>query len=344
VTITWLGRHRKLLSWIAGSVAVLLVATAGCGYALMRHLNDNLTQVNLSSLLGPQTATPTAGTLNILFIGADRRGEAGAKAAGDTYPNEADTLTLLHVRLSDKNTDLVSIPRVTDVHIPSCPMADGKMSAPQEGEIGAAFAIPNQDGKHDGLGAACTIKTLEQDTGLHIDHFIMSDFDTFKDGVRALGGVHLCVPQTVYDPNSGITVKAGCQRLTPDQALAYSRARSNGGAGLQTQRIARGQLLAAALIDQVHASLTHPVEVYRFIDAVTKTLTVDSQLGGITGLYKLVSQLRAIPAKDIHSFITQEVPESVIGTDGLPDTKWTARDSKIFADMKAGLAVPSSLS
>ena len=110
-----------------------------------------------------------------------------------------------------------------------------------------------------------------------------------------------------------------------------------------TQRIAHGQLLAAGLIQQMHDSLLHPVEIYRFIDAVTKTLTVDKQSGGVTGLYTLISKLSATPASEISEFTTPEVPDSVLGVDRQPDTKWTARDSKIFADMKAGLAVPKAL-
>src|ERR1700761_5314205 len=101
VTNTWLRRHRKLLSWIAGSAAALLVAAAGSGAALVRPLAATLPQVALARLVGPPAAAPAAGTLNVLFIGADSRGEAAARAAGDTYPNEDDTITLLHVRLRE---------------------------------------------------------------------------------------------------------------------------------------------------------------------------------------------------------------------------------------------------
>ena len=58
-------------------------------------------------------------------------------------------------------------------------------------------------------GAACTIKTVEKLTNIRIDHHVVVDFGGFKDMVNALGGVKVCVPQDVNDPQSHLVLDQG---------------------------------------------------------------------------------------------------------------------------------------
>ena len=45
----------------------------------------------------------------------------------------------------------------------------------------------------------------------------------------------------------------------------------------------------SALVGRVKSKLLNPSAIYRFLDAATKAITIDSQLGGIHGLYDLAS-------------------------------------------------------
>ena len=79
------------------------------------------------------------------------------------------------------------------------------------------------DGNHTALGVACTVTTIEQDTGIYIDHFVVINFAGFKDMVAALGGVQECNPTPINDPKSHLHLSAGHHILTPTQALGYVR-------------------------------------------------------------------------------------------------------------------------
>ena len=155
---------------------------------------------------------------------------------------------------------------------------------------------------------ACTIKTIEQDTGIYIDHFIVVNFTGFKDMVAALGGVPECNPTPIDDPLSGLHLTAGHHLLTPKQALGYVRARYTLGNGSDLERIGRQQAFMSSLIARVQGKMLDPLAIYRFLDAATQSLTIDSQLGGITGLYNLGESLRGIPKEDIAFFTLPNVP------------------------------------
>src|ERR1700723_2697636 len=70
-----------------------------------------------------------------------------------------------------------------NTNIPACEMGNGQVSAPTQFKINEAFAIGNLDGNHTSLGVACTVKAVEQDTGIYINHFVVVNFSGFKDMV-----------------------------------------------------------------------------------------------------------------------------------------------------------------
>src|ERR1700755_1650857 len=285
----WL-RHwprKKILIWGSASLALLLIAVTSSGYVLFRHFDANLKQGDIRGLLGapPVNLHPQAENIMVL-VSDSRQGLSKAYASG-LVTDQSDTLMIIHIPADRKWAEVMSIPRDSWVSIPACKMGNGQMSAPQQYKINEAFAIGNLDGNHTALGIACTVKTLEQDTGIYIDHFISVNFTGFKDIVAALGGVYECNPTPINDPNSNLHLAAGTHLLTPAQALGYVRARYTLGDGTDLERIGRQQAFMSSLIGRVKSELLTPVAVYGFLDAATRSLTIDSQLGGITGLYNL---------------------------------------------------------
>ncbi len=184
--------------------------------------------------------------------------------------------------------------------------------SPTTFKINEAFALGNLDGNHTDLGVACTIKTLEQDTGIHIDHFVAINFQGFRDMVNALGGVEECNTTAIDDPKSGLHLKPGHHLLHGLGALAYVRARYTLGNGSDLERIGRQQAFMSSLTQRVKSKLLNPIAIYHFLDAATKSITIDSQLGGIHGLYDLATSVRNLPASQVTFFTLPNYPRQLV--------------------------------
>ena len=342
----WL-RHwprRKILVWGASSLALLLVAAAGSGYVVLKHFNANLEQDDIRGLLGAQPVNLHPQAENIMVLGSDSRQGLSKGYGSGLVTDQSDTLMIIHIPANRKWAEVMSIPRDSWVNIPACQMGDGQMSAPQQYKINEAFAIGNLDGNHTALGIACTVKTVEQDTGIYINHFIAVNFTGFENMVAALGGVYECNPTPINDPNSNLHLPAGTHLLTPAQALGYVRARYTLGDGSDLERIGRQQAFMSSLVSRVKSELLDPLAIYRFLDAATKSLTIDSQLGGITGLYNLGQSLRGIPSSKIAFFTIPNIPRGDVVPGDTANVVWTQpEDNQIFASFRNDVPASSTL-
>jgi LCP family protein required for cell wall assembly len=334
-------RKRIVIASVSVGMAALLGGVAIGALVLMGHFNGRIQQYNLrgSGLLGQQPVDAHPQAENILVLGSDSRNGQGRGYGTGLVTDQSDTTMIIHVPASRKWAEVMSIPRDSWVDIPACAMGNGQASAPHQFKINEAFAIGNLYGNHTDLGVACTVKTIEQDTGIYIDHFIVVNFSGFKDMVAALGGVPECNPTPIDDPNSHLQLTAGHHLLTPAQALGYVRARYTIGDGSDLERITRQQAFMSSLISRVQAKMLDPLAIYRFLDAATQSLTIDSQLGGITGLYNLGESLRGIPKQDIAFFTLPNVPRG----DGANVLWAQPQDNAIFASFRDDVPASGSL-
>jgi LCP family protein required for cell wall assembly len=350
----WLGRgilhwlrhwpRKKIVLWGSASLALLLVAVTGSAYVTLKHFNANIEQDDISSLLGDQPVNTHPQAENIAVIGSDTRNGQGSGYGSGLVTDQSDTLMIIHIPADRKWAEVMSIPRDSYVSIPACKMGDGQLSSPTQSKINEAFAIGNLDGNHTALGVACTIKTVEQDTGIYINHFIVVNFTGFKSMVAAVGGVYECNPTAIDDPNSHLHLSAGKHLLTPTQALGYVRARYTLGNGSDLDRIGRQQAFMSSLVSRVKSELYNPLDIYRFLDAFTKSLTIDSQLGGIKGLYDLGQSLRGIPSSKIAFFTVPNFPRSEVVPSDTANVVWTQpEDDQIFASFRNDVPASSTL-
>jgi LCP family protein required for cell wall assembly len=154
-------------------------------------------------------------------------------------------------------------------------------------------------------GPACTQRTVEQLTGIRIDHFAVVKFDGFKYMVDALGGVEVCVPEEVNDTVGHIHLPAGTYEANGNQALDYVRVRhalsNNGDIG----RMKRQQAFLASMANKAISAgtLANPVKLYNFLDAATKSLITDPELAHLKKLAGLANQVRDIGLDNIQ-FLT----------------------------------------
>ncbi|WP_329219306.1 LCP family protein [Streptomyces sp. NBC_01485] len=300
---TRLTRRGRIVAWGAGVTAVVVLGTGGVGAWIYNDLNNNINSADVDDKLGgdrPVNLSP--GSKNIMIVGSDSRDGANAKYGKDLTTMQSDTLMVLHIPADRKWASVVSFPRDSWVEIPSCEKGDGKSSAPHHFKINEAFAIGGSNGKV-GEAAACSIRTVEANTGLRIDHFMSVDFSGFKGMVDALEGIEVCPEQAIHDEKAHLDLPAGCQTVKGEKALGYVRARYGVGDGSDIGRIGRQQEFMDALAKKAKAKLTSPDAMYGFLQSITKSLTTDPDMAGIQPLYGLADQLKGIPS-DRLSFLT----------------------------------------
>jgi LCP family protein required for cell wall assembly len=277
-------RLRRVLTWIALAMAIVLVVGAAGGYLLYHHLNGNLAHAKI--LNEPGHSKPVAGlghSENILLMGSDTRAfKGGAKFGSDIAGARSDTTILVHIGEDGQHATLVSIPRDTYARIPACKTATG-VSTPQWNKFNVAFSVG---------GPSCTIALVENLTHLPINHFVVVNFAGFERMVNALGGVSVCLSHPIDDPHrinpatgtpigSGLVISAGRHTLDGTQALGFVRARYAVGDGSDLGRIKNQQVFLSSMIRKATSTglLFHPFSLFHFLDAATKSIETDPGFG-----------------------------------------------------------------
>ncbi|GAA3079190.1 LCP family protein [Streptosporangium carneum] len=195
---------------LVGLLVVLLVVAVG-GYFT---INSRMQRIDaLGDYKGRPADTPGS---NWLLVGSDsREGLSKAQrkkfATGSAVGRRTDTMMLLHIPDTGDRPTLVSLPR--DSYVP----IDGH----GRGKLNAAYAFG------DG-GPKLLAKTVEQVTGIRIDHYMEIGFGGFVGIVDAIGGVEIDVKQNIKDRKAGINLKKGKQVLDGGTALGYVRTRATG--------------------------------------------------------------------------------------------------------------------
>jgi len=322
--------RRRWLRVLAVCTAFLVLAVAGGTWYLYQRLDANITTdtVTETELKAQESQRPTQAPTeaeNILLIGSDNRGHGNEKYGRDTGTQRSDTTILLHLSADRSNATAMSIPRDLMAHVPECTKPDGRTISPAFEQFNWAFQFG---------GAACTIRTVEEMTGIRIDHHLIVDFGGFKKMVDAVGGVDVCVAEPVHDQQAHLDLPAGRQTLHGEQALGFVRARHGLGDGSDTQRIQRQQDFLASLIKKVQSNgvLLNPLKLYPLLDAATDSLTADPGLDSLGDLYKLAQSLQQIPTGQIH-FLT--VPQEPYVADHNRDQLVEPAADRLFAAIRA---------
>ena len=190
------------------------------------------------------------GRINILMLGID--------GGGDNYQQAArtDTIMLLGVNFASKSANLLSIPRDLYVPLPKLGQvgSDRINTAYHYGEI---FGVPG--------GGPAALSTVLSDTfGLRVDRYAVVNFDSFIQGIDAIGGIDINIPQPLDDPaypaRDGINTMvidfpAGQFHMDGATALIYARIRHNSS---DFERMKRQQQVLFAARDKLLSPATLP--------------------------------------------------------------------------------------
>jgi LCP family protein required for cell wall assembly len=314
----WL-RPKRIFGVLAVIVALLLVAGLGTYF----YLNSKLHRSNiLVSYAG--RPVPGSGT-NWLIAGSDSRQGLTKKqerqlstGALDAGAGRSDTIMILHIPTSGKPL-LISIPRDSYVRIPGVGM----------NKINAAFSLG---------GPALLAKTIQDNTGLYINHFMDIGFGGFVHVVDAVGGVRICLDHRLHDRASGLRLHKGCQVLNGAKALAYVRDRHD----FATQDLQREQdqrIFLAALLKKVTSPgvILNPFAALPAASGVVDTLTVDKG----TSLYQLYGVAEAMRNPQT---TTVPIANSNYPTAAGDAVLWNSSQAKtLFNDLNTGQTVPKKL-
>lgn len=159
------------------------------------------------------------GVKNILLLGVDARSEDSDSSS------RSDSMMLVSINSSDHSIKLTSFLRDTWLYIPCL-------------------------GYEQRLNAACTyggyqgvVDAIEYNYGIAVDGYVVTDFEMFQIMVDSIGGIEVEITEdeanevTNHPSTYGdVTLEAGTQTLTGEQALAYCRIRKIGTDWARTER------------------------------------------------------------------------------------------------------------
>jgi LCP family protein required for cell wall assembly len=265
------GKAGYVLSCVAAS---LVLAISGFSYFVVK---------DVSGIGGSHAidSGPSIGAQNILLMGLESRTDwqgnilpndvlkalhacNAAEIAAGCGGNATNTLILIHVFANGQKAVGFSIPRDDWVTFPTAydgqtqgkvDQAYGDALAAEESQLRQQSPVPSQDQiafEGNEAGRAAEVATVEQLTGVHIDHFAELNLDGFYELAKVVGGVEVCLNHPVpYDPYSAFSAAhAGYQHLNAKMALAFVRQRHGLGNG-DFDRTKRQQ----AVIDSVTKEL-----------------------------------------------------------------------------------------
>jgi LCP family protein required for cell wall assembly len=301
----WWSRALKVLA-VAISAFVLL-GTSGA-YGLLLYYDSALNRIDVFSKNHQNTTI--GGAVNYLLVGTDSAEGLTRNQIAQFHlgigrlgsGGRSDTMILVHISKKHDKAVLVSFPRDSYVEIPAYTDAQGHHHSAQHNKLNAAFSFG---------GGPLTIRTIEANTGLTINHYVQINVLGLANMVNAVGGVDVCLPTAVNDSKSGLNLSAGRHHVGGITAVAYARARHGLTGGSDLGRIKRQQALIGSLIKQATSTgvLLRPDKLNGLITAGIRAVKVDKQLKR-NDLLTLAQKLRNVDPKHVTLMTVPLTPTS----------------------------------
>jgi LCP family protein required for cell wall assembly len=305
-------------------VSLLVMGLTGYAWAAMQGLVNGLNYANVISNDGGGEK-PADGARDILLVGLDSRTDA----QGNPLPREVldelragqadgelntDSLIFVHIPNDGSKAVAISLPRDTYVDIPggygqhkiNSAYARAMLSARKDLQAQGVTDPKQLDVQANQAGAKELIQTVEKLTGSTIDNYAAVNLLGFSDITKAVGGVDVCLNNTVKDQYSGADFTKGQHTISGVQALEFVRQR-HGLPNGDLDRVVRQQVFMAGMARKVLSAgtLTNPGKLSDLIDAIKKSVVLNQnwdifgfaqQMKGLTGGQL---EFRTIPVKNV---------------------------------------------
>lgn len=197
---------------------VTMIAGAGLVYANWTLGSRQVVSIDPASQEGGNLNLPVGdlSAKNFLVTGSDNADcvDPNSRYAGGfgnraNYGERSDSIMVVRVNPTDNQAAILSFPR--DMWVKQA-------GTGRSNRINANFdkRNPNQ-----------LIRTIKDNFGISIDHYVNVDFCAFSDIVDAVGGVRVPFPFRARDTRTGFRVMRAdtCYNFEGDHALAYLRSR-----------------------------------------------------------------------------------------------------------------------
>jgi len=282
------GKHRVFL--LANITLAALTILAGSGLLFANWKLNNRKVVTIDSVNNSSTLDLPLGDLqakNFLITGSDNNAciakdspYAGGFGVRSAFGERSDSIMVIRVNPIDNQAAVLSFPR--------------DMWVKQAGSTRHGRINTNFDKKNPNI----LIRTIKENFGISIDHYVNIDFCAFKEVIDAVGGVRVPFINKSRDTHTGFKVlKANvCYTFEGDHALAYMRSRHyqwydpalNKWRMDQSSdwgRIARQQDFIRRLVKKaLDKARTNPAVATGILNAVLKNVITDDRLNPLTVL------------------------------------------------------------
>lgn len=206
---------QKKIAFFSGLCVVLIIVffTLGFGSYYISRIGKVLFSSMNHRVASKTSTAPLPDQTNILLLGSDN----DQKFTGNPL---TQTMMVIHIDWQKKEVDMFSIPRDLWVYMP-----DGK----------SLGKIDQAAGKG---GIPFAIQVVEQNFGIHVDHYAWVGLLGFIHSINAVGGVNLDAVHPVLDNTypadintdnpydmMRLDIQAGMQHFTGEEVLQYVRSR-----------------------------------------------------------------------------------------------------------------------
>ncbi|MFE7560697.1 LCP family protein [Kitasatospora sp. NPDC057500] len=330
-------RTRRVLLWTLSTLLVLVIGGCGALWWTAEHYASSVRRIPDAFPTVPESAQPKpvpGSGLNLLLVGLDARsdtpttGSAAKAPAWRAGAARSDTMMLLHLSEDRRSATLVSLPRDTWVPVPGH----------GEAKLNAAYSWG---------GPALMTETVQNLTGIRVDHLAVIDWNGFRALTDAVGGVDITVPRTIEGVGEARAWEAGTHHMDGATALLYVRERY-GLPGGDLDRTKRQQNFLRALMLKVMDSgtLAGPARLGGLLGTVGEVVSVDDRLSN-TDLFQLAWSLRPLRADDVRflnapfgGYATRGEQSVVLLADRPAERLWEAirndRTEQYFSERPAG--------
>ncbi len=283
------GKHRVFL--LANITLAVLTILSGSGLLYANWKLNNRKVVTIDSVdpnaNGFDLPIGDLKAKNFLITGSDNNAciakdspYAGGFGKRTAYGERSDSIMVIRVNPIDNQAAVLSFPR--------------DMWVTQAGSTRRGRINTNFDKKNPNR----LIRTIKENFGIPIDHYVNIDFCAFKEVIDAVGGVRVPFATKARDKRTGFKVlKANvCYTFEGDHALAYMRSRHyqwydpalkkwRTDPSSDWGRIARQQDFMRRLVKKaLDKARTNPRVATGILNAALKNVITDDRLNALTVL------------------------------------------------------------
>ena len=271
------GRRRLTRALLA--LVALLGLVAAYYVGLYFYVDRSMDRVDALVTDGPEVLAPQLqeSAQTYLVVGTGLPGRSGLSAV---------SALVAHVSEDGEQAVLVSVPPTALNDTPACRDSDGDVRP----AVTEPFAAALLDG-----GPSCLVRSVQQLTGLRVDHYLALDLERLPGMVEALGEVDVCLPEPSSVTGSELSLPAGEARLSGDDVAAYLRPGGTGSDVTGAAMALREQLVLTSTLRAAldGGTLSNPLTLTSFLTRAGDAVTVDAEttLGDVRELGDTLADL-----------------------------------------------------